>query len=740
MKTRNPSRKFFDFCTLTRTLLGFITVALLAALPAKAQDIYPESFYDSFPAAFVWLGGNGDFNDIPRWDYTGNDLGGLYYFRDLGGVPEDLAGFEQADFFDAYFANTTANPYELTLSTNVLMGKFYFAQGDFTFNLGNNTLKFVATQSASPFAADAHVVFRGPGIVHIALNGGFDAGADGSSNNTVTGLDSITVPFNFETQNGATVQKSLASNTVTIGAASSGTNNTVRIDAGSDFDGASLGSVVVNAGNAAGESNNRFEINGATVQTGEISIEGRYDASDPDNIIKANNQFLIQQNGSVKAPRVDVGAGSEMRVETGGKLILEAGASVAQLNVLEHGLLVLDGEDGSQIGATVGFNLNIAGRTEITDGAGVFSNLRTLSVASTGHLIAENTTAEGQSFSVSGLAELKNAHFTFTGGLSVGSGGRLEMDGDSQVNAASYSSGGGTFDVKGNSEVNLARWGGFAGSSGITVEEGSTFRFETLNAVGEQKYTLSANGKVIWGGGGVTGGLSHDGKADFDLTVAAGTTLVLEAGNTYRMSVSEAAPGMGKLIVKGGLEGSGEVVGSVEFHGGSHIDIAGTTPNDPGLLSMGNLDLLNGTSQISFTIFAADAYDRFALDRLISASANDLEIRLTLGSNLLEMTDEEFALYVSENFLIGETSFQLFSTQSGEAFDFGSHGDTPFFTFDSASAARLAANGLGWDTSAFASTGAVGIAAVPEPSTYALLGLGLAGVLWRMRKRRVSAA
>ncbi|TXI83593.1 MAG: hypothetical protein E6Q40_10710, partial [Cupriavidus sp.] len=289
---------------------------------------------------------------------------------------------------------------------------------------------------------------------------------------------------NLEGNVGPNVTLELRGGVLNIGGASVGINNHVYLGSGET---ASIGyDIVLNAGNASGSSNNRLEVDGGTLNTGVITVGGLYDASNPSDIVRANNQVVVHENGNLKitagsADLLTVGSGSELRTETGGKIVLDytLGAQ-SNLNIAEHGQLILNGA-GSQISATAasGYKLNVAGSAEVSDGASL-GNLGVLSVASTGYALVKDTTLSSGALEVSGVAEFKNTDFTNVGNISV-NGGHLLVDEGSRFDSNGSTgtlqvSAGGTMDIKNNSEVRTYYL--FGSGAGITVEQGSTLYFD----------------------------------------------------------------------------------------------------------------------------------------------------------------------------------------------------------------------------------------------------------------------
>ena len=654
-----------------------------------------------------WTGDaeNGLWNTAGNWNFGEDNL------------PASIAPQGQAfDQQNVLFINASDSQISISLGLNTRLspspgdGDVAVKQGNFIINLNNRTFQFASYYwGDSSGATEGNISFTNTGATPRDLT--ITGVVVGGKNHTYD-LQAVLTNLNGNTDENVTAH---------IGQASlAGHDNHLIVNPGDSIVNTGSPEIFALTGTST---NNSLEINGGSLSMSSVILHGFYDATDPGNILTANNKVLIYNNGNLNLTQpFTVEAGTEFRIESGGKVSVNVSPIPGMISVDEHGSLVLDGPGSVLKGSYIpsdatafdGFDLSIAGDASIRNGATV-TGLRILTVAETGQLVMEGVTID------------------LTASL-VGNG-HLSLDQGSQLNAPVL----GTvsnlsvpfIDIKGNSVLNTDTWSG-VGSSGITVEEGSTFHFNTFGAGGGSTPSINANGKVTWGGGGVTGVAGHDGETDFDLTIGAGTTLVLEAGNTYRMGVPGGGE-TGKLIIRGGLEGSGLVQGRMELHG-AKVNVGGG--DSPATLQAGNgMIFLDGQSEVSLTIFGPGGgeYDQLQASQF-SLNDADLEVKLELmpsfGEFLGTLTPEE-----AQDFLLG-TSFQLFSNLEGGAINVGDA-----FTFDFGdSADELAAYGLGWDTSSFGTTGAISITAVPEPSALSMVVLGLASAAVLMRRRRLVQA
>jgi len=470
------------------------------------------------------------------------------------------------------------------------------------------------------------------------------------------------------------------------------------------------------------------------------------------------NEFnvLAGQNITRGAITVNAGAGNKISVSGGGTL-----ASSAATTIGAGAALVVEGE-GSNFTKTGSADFTTSGDVVVSNQATINQSGNALVVNSGGSLTVDNATYAIErsvtsynvaTATVGGLLEVKNGGVlevsvttTATPGdqplysqFTVNGTGRVVVDGGSSFSTNNNLRllQGAQFEVKGNSSASVGMYSTYYQQSGNhlaetpVVEAGSTFRFETLQlgnrdwmegiGDGNPANVLSGGGSVqgllIWGTGGTQIGNFNDNQVT-DLVLATGTRLRLDGGD-YNLHG-------GNLTIDAGatLEGNGTFRASV--NGGGTIN-AGINEGASG--EAGALTFTGGSiepSNVVFDIYGTDlgTYDQIFTGGLNSASPISITLNLW-GENFdfgsLDPEFTQFALFRSLEDGDIENSF-------GYTFDFGT------------SSAQLAEHGWAWDTSEFASTGMLGIQAVPEPSTVGLLGLGLAAALWKMRKRRVSVA
>ena len=223
---------------------------------------------------------------------------------------------------------------------------------------------------------------------------------------------------------------------------------------------------------------------------------------------------------------------------------------------------------------------------------------------------------------------------------------------------------------------------------------------------------------LVGGGGATIGSVTPSFAANTSggLTKTGTGVLTLTGSNTYTGTTDVTA---GTLIV--GVSGTGSLAGAVTVAtsgtlGGSGtingaVTLNGTLApgNSPGTLTINN-SLTMGDNAVTIMELAGTAANLYDHVNVSGTLTLDGTIRVTLTGGF--------------NPAFGDT-FTLFSGWTGSIVDNG-------FVFDFSGAPLT--GGMNWDTSNFLTTGA--ISAVPEPSTWLLLGLGALALSWRARSRR----
>jgi len=291
----------------------------------------------------------------------------------------------------------------------------------------------------------------------------------------------------------------------------------------------------------------------------------------------------------------------------------------------------------------------------------------------------------------------------FSGGLTINAG-TVAVDAASKLGHRNYTGtfiNGGTLRVTGttlnNLDNNFVNWGSFNGGLDIAASA-NTF---TVNSA------LGGNGSLTKSGAGtlaLTAANAYTGST----TINAGTLLV----NGSLDAASAVAVDSG-----GTLGGSGTIGGAVTVNSGGTL----APGNSPGILTVGSLLLNNGSTtllEVNGTAIRGTDFDGLN----ISNSGG-----LTYGGNLTFNIGSTLA----------NTTIDLFSFTGASAGNFanvsstGSYSGTWSFANDA------------WSFTSGQQTLSFGLASgdltvVPEPSAWALLGIGLVFILVRPRSRKVA--
>jgi hypothetical protein len=233
--------------------------------------------------------------------------------------------------------------------------------------------------------------------------------------------------------------------------------------------------------------------------------------------------------------------------------------------------------------------------------------------------------------------------------------------------------------------------GSWTNTSGGTWGRGPNWSTGTpAMQVGNAKFDLNAAYTVAFDRDELTKTMAvNAGAVTLDLQ---GHTLTTESG----LSIGPGAM----------LKGAGSII--------SDITNGGTLApgNSPGTLSItGNL--IN-TGTLEFEIASLSLFDHLNVTGALTAGGT---IAIKLLAGYVPAAGDHFNLLSFGNF-----------SESGYAFDLSQ---------------AFLAPGLAWDTSGFSSDGGISVVTIPEPSSLALLGIGVSGLfayLWPQRRRRAQAS
>ncbi len=398
--------------------------------------------------------------------------------------------------------------------------------------------------------------------------------------------------------------------------------------------------------------------------------------------------FLLE-NGSnlnISAIKIAVGASSRM----GWMQVDDSILSVNSLIVGDHN----SNQNGSKVSV-------INGGTLINTGA---LNLGPSATSTSRNLLLE-VSGEGSRYEGSGNIVLARGTVGNSNKILASDNGWIENDGSVTLGGLDSSTTGGILE---------ATTGGTIAISGALDAQG----FSQINVSGDGRIevnsaTISANtsvnvthGTLMIGNGGSTWNSSY--------SIASGAnpgdkaSLTLAGGNhnfgANALTVNEGA----QLTAHGTITAS-----TVEIQG--QFQVGGETA--PGTANINGTVFLSSTSEILFRIGGESNFDQLVLNG--DAAFGDF-----LGSGQITIS-----LLANPALTIGQ-SFDILDW-TGNAPDFSA--------FDAGSAFVFNTPGVEWNTSSFTTDGTITVTAVPEPSTFALIGLGLTALAMRFRGKRVTA-
>lgn len=438
---------------------------------------------------------------------------------------------------------------------------------------------------------------------------------------------------------------------------------------------------------------------GAVDYSGDLSIGGR--RAD----IFSNNTAVLRGDVSL-ANGGRLNSGQTVRLD--GNNYLQAGGDVN----LTGGLQVSNGAmatvQGGTVDASSHFEIGVAGSSgTLQQSGGTLTTLNQFIVGSAG-----------------------NGTFNMSGGTVNTASDRILLVGHQDGNGTVNQSGG----IINTGEVRLSNANNSVGtynlSDGtINIADGGVVNVGHFNDAHFHQTggTINAeNGSLIVGNYG-----------DSTFTQTAGTV------NASSVVVAQQAGSTSSYSLQGGTLNAdslsyGNGTGTFELAGGTLNITDVTLPTltmTSGLLDIGTL---NGDLNMSGGILApGDSPGTTTINGDYLLSGGTLEMEL---AGLTQGTQYDF-LDINGDWTISGGSLQLlllsgFMPVGGNSFDLFDFNSVTG-SFDSILLPSLTA-GLNWDTSSLYTTGTIavsGTAAVPEPSTFAITGLGLGFIAWRRRKR-----
>ena len=490
---------------------------------------------------------------------------------------------------------------------------------------------------------------------------------------------------------------------------------------------------------------------------GKIVIDGANASLTAKNTIIGDNTGVAE--GKTCGGTIDILSGATAtldRLSIGDKSTADGAVTVS------GGAKLAVGASNFFVGIAGSGSLTVTGGSTVTAGAGIAIGYSANSGKTTEMSVTDSTvtvsgdlTAGQVSGSTGTLVIEGNSKVTSTGTLFAGKAGvgNVTLSGNAQVSAATFfqshdgSSSAGAFTIKDNATLSVT--GSHLifsrNSSGVaTLKDNATINFSGTGVLGLDEQggagvlnieggTLNAikpgnqGGFAIWNSGKVvqTGGVVNLGTVD-----TATTNLILKSANAkYELSG-------GTLNVTGALiDSSGGNGKNFAFSGGtlSAKNINFDLTQTGGVLSPGinwnKTGMAIGTTTINGTYtLAGTALTPAALLLEIDFANNTADqIIVNAGGSLVFGDNSAINLAYDESMLKGGASFDLFAGAGAGAVD-----------LESVISMLSARDQYVWDVFTNGSGGItfqVDSAAVPEPSTWALLILGAAGLAC-IRKRR----
>jgi fibronectin-binding autotransporter adhesin len=654
----------------------------------------------------------------------------------------------------AEYSNTDGSTVNATVTPNSATNDLFFlnstvvgSSGALTFYTGTSTIRFNSMTFRSNVgsiqldrdtvgsATSGIINMRGGGITMEAGAGPVTwGGADqrvvlgAEADFTIANNSSSDLTFNRE------VLSYTNNTTHTITVAGSGSGNTIFYDVRTNTVGRETAMTINTSGSGIVKfaGNNTYlgatTISAGTLQIGDGGTSGRLATG---SAITNNGTLVFNRSNAVTQGTdfASVVAGTGNLVQAGsGNLTLVGNNTYNGMTTVSAGNLFLNN--------TANNSQTIVGDVTINGGRLAYQSSRPNQIADTSSITMSNGEVDfgtlGETINsmamsggtlrrASGTLVL-NAASSFTGGsliFSSASASRINTTGTTTLGNV-------TFDLSSGSTsaFDLVRLGG-----NIQVNPDTTANF-TNSAGGVGRLGLNANRTIDVGSGGTLNMGWNVFGTSVGITKNGTGSLVLTANNTYAGATVVNA---GTLIVNGSLAAgsaltvaSGATLGGVgTINGAATVNGFLRPGNSPGILNFGSSLALGATSEITMELNGTVRGTEYDGINVTGA--------LTYGGNL--------TINVGSAFLASDSTFSLFTFASqtgGLAFVSlaGAYGAGDF-TNSGGIWSLTDSGGNQWSLSQ--ADGNLGFTAVPEPSTWALLGLfGLACAGWKLRglKRR----
>ncbi len=628
-----------------------------------------------------------------------------------GGVAPGAGDIAQ---FDTSIIGTGSNTYDFTsnLTWQVVRVDRATATAGGTETIGSSngsTLTLTASRAlanigtTTNFINESAIVLNSSSGASLVLNSGIVLAPTANSASLITSSRALTVNGAI-TLAGNSLDLFAAGSTTKLAGAITGTGAITKLGSG-------ILEITGNNANFTGA----FVSKGSGASGTAIGLNGLANAS---SVTLTTSALTIGSNGTTTINNLSGASGTIIRTD----YTIGGGAAAARTLVVNQsvdgtfaGNFSNEGTGGRSLALNKqgGAKLTLTGSNTLSGGVTVNNGslaAGSLTAFGTGAVAVNGGTLELGGFAVT------NA-ITLAGGTLGNSGAAVTRAGDVALAAASS--------IGGTGDITLG--GAITGAFGLTKVGTGTVTLNGANAatgITVTAGTLKAGTATALGGGAVAvngGALDLNGfTIANDVTLSGTGSLTNSAGtgiavNNLALGTAGTVGTNGQTLTVGGaLTGSGTINGNVAVNGTLAIG------NSPGLITVNGDTTLSASTASLFEIAGIGARGT-AYDALTVTGT------LTLDGTIAVVTYGGF----DTTTLTAGTTYDLldWGTLNASGFNIASDLDLSGLAL---------AGGLEWDTTNFLTDGTISVVvtAVPEPSTYGLMGAGALAAMAFVRRRR----